>query len=109
MRSREEFSRRLATVLEEKWVGGILDEVDFMVEEGGLRGCDGYNGSLSINENNGEWIYSVVVEEEDFDACCAIDNLGDVALHCLDHIHLLKTQADTLPRIEVFSVEDFRV
>jgi len=59
-----------------------------MVEEGGLRGCYGYNGSLSISENDREWdIYSVVVEEEDFDACCAIDNLGNVTLHSFDNIH----------------------
>ena len=40
---------------------------------------------------NREGMYSVVVEEEDFDACGAIDNLGNVALHCLDNIHLLNS------------------
>jgi hypothetical protein len=31
--------------------------------------------------------YSVVVEEEDFDAGGTSDNFGDVALHGLDNIH----------------------
>ena len=39
--------------------------------------------------------YSVVVEEEDFDAGRAIDNLGDVALHCLHNIHP-QSNADSL-------------
>jgi hypothetical protein len=55
---------------------------------------------------NREGKYSVVVEEKDFDACGAIDNLGYVALHCLDDIHLLNST--TLPR-SIESVEDFRV
>ena len=49
IRSREEFSRRLQSEFDHNCGEEILDEVDFMVEEGGLRGRNGYDGGLGIS------------------------------------------------------------
>ena len=49
--ARRVFKTTTKSKSEDKRGEGVLDEVDFMVEEGGLRRCNGYNGSLAISTN----------------------------------------------------------
>ena len=67
---------------------GLLDEVDFIVKESGLRCCDGDNGRLTLVCSR--WDNRMTVEKKDFYSCSSIYDFGDVALDSFDYIHRLK-------------------
>jgi hypothetical protein len=57
-----------------------------MVEQRGLCCCHGNDGRLLLDGTRWRGD-SVVVEKQDFDAACSVDDFGDVALHSFDHVH----------------------
>ena len=57
-----------------------------MVQERGLSCGNGNDGCLTL-ERITTRSYSVGIEKKDFDAACAVDYLGDVALHSFYRVH----------------------
>jgi hypothetical protein len=77
---------------------GLLDEVDFIVKESGLRCCDGDNGRLTLVCSR--WDNRMTVEEKDFYSSSPIYDFGDVALDSFDYIHRIRTNT-ARTRIEI--------